>query len=699
MHEGAVTVTPNQVMPFIARTKQATDAPLYVNDTLTELGRLLTHMEQAVVPQSMEQTAGLHDKLQKFRVRVSLIGQVKAGKTALANGMIRRVGMLPSDVNPWTSVVTSINMNTPREQNKQAIFKFFNRDEWEGMIDAGSRVAKMAKNASFEDEFNAIRGQIEDMQARTVARLGKNFKMLLGNQHAFSEFNAELIKRYVCLGEEDQTAEREGRFADLTKSADLFIDNDQFNYPITLSDTPGVNDPFLVREAATLENLGNSDVCVVVLSAHQALSTVDIALMRILLSLKQEQIVLFINRIDELDNPDAQIQEINSYIRATLRDQGLSDQIPLIFGSAAWAEAQAQGTLKNLSEDSVEALQTLITDRAARLPEGAQDDANIDNLQDVTGLTALQRVMDTKSQDDIGMPYAQAVAASAIDLAEQSRVFLQRTVKAASSAMSSVDINSVVKELDNLIDLLHETFSVIHSEEAENIIFNMSGTYQEFISVESKSLFKFLTSKGKINEWTPETDTLRKGLNTVYDAFADTTVARVDELHDETAESVQRLYVALLGHDADSLDIQTPAVKDPGVPTALMRTMNIDLSSTWVTGWLTRKLKKEAYVEKFKKIAMDDMHTTMEEIHHRHVDDYFELVRADLVDFVTKHTETLKGLMALDSATQRHEILKGFGLEDEVRQRIMDLETITEKLGVIAATADDEMPLKQVVNG
>lgn len=690
-------MTVSALTPFISRTRPAAAEPLYVNDTLSEIGQLLTQMEQAVVPQSMERTAALHEKLQSFRVNASLIGQVKAGKTALANGMIGRVGMLPSDVNPWTSVVTSIHMNTPRVQNKQAIFKFFNKEEWDGMLDAGSRVAKMAKNASFEDEFNAIRDQIEDMQSRTVARLGKNFKMLLGNQHAFSEFNAELIKRYVCLGEEDETAEREGRFADLTKSADLYIDNDLFDYPIMLADTPGVNDPFLVREAATLQNLGRSDVCVVVLSAHQALSTVDIALMRILLSLKQEQIVLFINRIDELENPDAQIQEINSYIRTTLHEQGLSDDIPLIFGSAAWAEAQVLESFATLPEDSIAALDKLVADRMKRLPQGAKDDANIDNLEDVTGMTALQRVMDAKSQDDVSIPFAQEVASNAIDLAEQSRVFLQQTVKAAPSAMSSVDLQAVVDELDTLIEGLHETFSVIHVEESENIIYNMSGQYQEFISTESKSLFAFLEGKGKLADWSPDTEHLRKGLNDVYDGFADHAVARIDELHDNTAETIQRLYIALLGHDADNLDILTPAVKDPGVPTALMRTVNVDLSTTWVTGWLTRKLKKDAYVEKFKKIAMDDMHTTMEEVRHVHVDQYFEAVRADLVTFVEKHTETLKGLMSLDSTTQRHEILKGFGLEDEVRQRIYDLEEITAKLHVIANNKDAEpAPLKKV---
>lgn len=690
-------MTASTLTSYITRASQATAHPLVVNDTLAELDKLLTQMERAVVPQSIQATAALHDKLQNFRVCVSLIGQVKAGKTALANGMIGQVGMLPSDVNPWTSVVTSVNMNTPRVQNKQAIFKFFNKEEWDGMLDAGSRVAKMAKSASFEEEYNAIRDQIEDMQKRTVARLGKNFKMLLGNQHAFSEFNADLIKRYVCLGEEDEHAEREGRFADLTKSADLFIDNALFNYPITLADTPGVNDPFLVREAATLQNLGRSNVCVVVLSAHQALSTVDLGLMRILMSLKQDQIVLFVNRIDELENPDAQIQEINTYIRATLREQGLSDDIPLIFGSAAWAEAHVHGSFRTLPEDSVTALEKLIADRTTRLPADARDDMNVDNLDDVSGMTALQRMMDLKAQDDVSLPFAQGVAETAIDLAEQSRVFLQRTVKTVSDTPGKVDLEAVITALDDLTETLHETFSVVHVEEAEDIIFNMSAQYQEFISTESKSLYKYLDGKGALADWTPDTERLRKGLNTVYDDFADRTVGRIDELHDQTAEKIQRLYTALLGRDADNLDIMTPPVKDPGVPTALMRTVNVDLSSTWVTGWITRKLNKDAYVEKFKKIAMEDMHATMEDVRHTHVDLYFEAIRTDLVEFVSNHTATLKGLMSLDSTSQRHEILKGFGREDEVRQRILDLEAITAKLHAIAQRQDAEpAPLKKV---
>jgi hypothetical protein len=153
-----------------------------------------------------------------------------------------------------------------------------------------------------------------------------------------------------------------------------------------------------------------------------------------------------------------------------------------------------------------------------------------------------------------------------------------------------------------------------------------------------------------------------------------------------------------LGGDGTDLEILTPAVKDPGVPIALMRTVNIDLSSTWVTGWLTRKLKKEKYVDKFKKIAMDDMQVTMEEIQQTHVDNYFENARTELIDFVSQHADTLKRLTTLDSAAQRHEILKGFGLEDEVRQRIIDLENIAVGLQTISAY-DDAAPMLKVANG
>ena len=42
---------------------------------------------------------------------ITMIGQVKAGKTSLVNAMAGLPDLLPADVNPWTSVVTSLHLN------------------------------------------------------------------------------------------------------------------------------------------------------------------------------------------------------------------------------------------------------------------------------------------------------------------------------------------------------------------------------------------------------------------------------------------------------------------------------------------------------------------------------------------------------------------------------------------------------------
>ena len=51
----------------------------------------------------------LSDLMASFSAIVTLVGQVKAGKTALTNALAGTPGLLPMDVNPWTSRITSSN--------------------------------------------------------------------------------------------------------------------------------------------------------------------------------------------------------------------------------------------------------------------------------------------------------------------------------------------------------------------------------------------------------------------------------------------------------------------------------------------------------------------------------------------------------------------------------------------------------------
>ena len=686
--------TPDE-LDFLNRVKQPSPKAQKLQAAFSELSEMLSRLEQLVVPELLLPTTNLVREVDKFAVRASLIGQVKAGKTALTNALLGTADLLPSDVNPWTSVVTSVHLNQKAPNNRSAIFRFFNRNDWDAMVATGGRIAKMAKEAKMDTEADDLRDQIVEMQERTTKRLGKNFELLLGGHHAFSDFDSELIKRYVCLGEEDDAQSREGRFADLTKSADLYMDSGSFDYPITFADTPGVNDPFLVREAVTLESLGQSDICVIVLSAHQALSTTDLALMRILINLKHEQIVLFVNRVDELANPQEQIEEINRHIRETLATQSLPASIPVVFGSAAWAEAQISGSLDVLPDASVEALATLVEARS----EAAFDASNLIGLRDLSGLSALQSVLDQKATDDICVPFAASIARRASDLALQSRAILTKTASMSPTAVRSgpLEIGEIEARVDAFLTQVDEKFDAIRSKYAERMTFEMSGAFNGFIFRESRELASHIEGRGRLSDWSPDAEGLRRSLNTVYGTVSKEMLVKIEHIYLRTHQIFETLYEQLTGEKASELGLSAPVCANPATPISLMRTMSVDLASGWITNWLTRRIQKETYLKKFKDVTVEQMRSTLDEVREKHIEEFLDMAQANLQEFVDTHLGNLRCHARLDSVEERAELRRKLGSADSVDARIAELsDHIAEFEHIMSWLAEDDLGDKRI---
>ena len=660
-----------------------------LSDRFAAVSGALRKLEAAVTPEGVPRIEKLHDKLGDFVARVSLIGQVKAGKTALANGLLGTDGLLPSDVNPWTSVVTSLHVNVEHPKGKRAIFRFFDEDDWANMVDNGGRIADLARKAKFDTKLEELTTQIKDMKRRTEERLGRNFKMLLGNQHAFLEYNTDLIKRYVCLGEEDMLAQKEGRFADLTKTADIYMEHPGFAYPLTLADTPGVNDPFLIREAATLDNLGNTDICVVVLSAHQALSTVDIGLMRVLMSLKNQRIIVFVNRVDELEDTDKQIMEINAYVSEMLRKQKLPGDIPVVFGSALWAQAATQGSTADVPEDSLIALQNLIAARQKRLPHDAVDRANIDELSDVSGMTALRNAIDDIVSDHVLAPFMKGLAEQAFEVAERSSVYLRQTFQADLVTVDPDAAAAATRFIEQSQSRIPAAVARKQTALAEQLTFEIAEAYREFINAEKRSLKQHLESSNRLEDWAPDSGELRRQLNAAYGNFADEAENFFHRLGEGAAHSLAEKYRGLLGENGKKFDIPAPTFESPGTPISLMRTLTIDLSANFIAGWFKRRLQKDAYLEEFEQIALADMRSTLEEIKDDNLSAYCDAGNHRMYEFLYDHAETIKQLSQLGDSAQRAELQKKLGVESEVEGRLAD---IADAMDLLHAERDIAKP-------
>ncbi len=271
--------------------------------------------------------------------RIAVIGQVKAGKSSFVNALVGRPGLLPTDVNPWTTVVTKLHFNFARAPEGVAgAFRFFDHDEWKSIAEGGGRIRELTERLVPGFTSDALSRYLEAMRRRAEQRLGPDFGKLLGTTHTFPRLDRNILEQYVCAGSSG-TPHGPGQYSDITKTADIYFKSNEFGFPTVLIDTPGTNDPFLVRDEITRRSLDGADFHIVVLTARQPLSTADVALFRILRGLHKDRIVVFVNRIDQLARLPDDADTVAALVHDGLRAEFPDIDIPIVIGSALWANA------------------------------------------------------------------------------------------------------------------------------------------------------------------------------------------------------------------------------------------------------------------------------------------------------------------------------------------------------------------------
>jgi Dynamin family len=282
--------------------------------------------------------------LDRLACRIGVIGQVKAGKSSLINALMGKPGLLPTDVNPWTTAVTRIHFGlADAPPNVAAEFSFFAPDEWEQLANGSGQIRELTQTLVPGFRVELLQKHVEEMRRRTTLRLGSTLDSLLGKKHVYSLLSPEDLERYICASLPDNASEQKGVYSDIIKTADLYFGKSEFSFPTTIIDTPGTNDPYLVRDEIARRTLESAHIHIVVLTPQQALSTADVALLRILRGLNKDRIVVFLNRIDQLGDLVRDVPIIMRHVREGLRRELPGSELPVIAGSAFWADAALRG--------------------------------------------------------------------------------------------------------------------------------------------------------------------------------------------------------------------------------------------------------------------------------------------------------------------------------------------------------------------
>ena len=625
-----------------------------------DLSARLDQLVSAADPRTAARASALRSRLDGFAAKVIMVGQVKAGKTALTNVMAGRPGLLPSDVNPWTSVVTNIMMRgkTAKQTNDEvkARFTFFNRNEWDNLMVGGGRLGELAERAGASEEALEVQRQIELMRKKTETRLGRHFELLLGQNHDYGYVDTELMERYVSLGDEDDlddVSSKTGRFADITKSADLFLDVPEYEMPLHLCDTPGVNDTFMMREQITMRSLRGAELCVVVLSAHQALSTVDLALMRIIATMEKRQIILFVNRVDELRDPVTQIPEIREGIVKTLKANKVETDIPIIFGSAKWAETALVDDPDILHADSTKTLAEYLP--TLDVVEG-EDDAQ--QIWRASGMTDLLTAISERVRDGSAQHFLEKISRGTRNLANEARAVVTADQKRSSDAqIMEVD----AENLDASIQKVDQHFQVAMEELCtslhKDLLARLEKAQDGFVRRATDSLINHFERHGEQGQWQYDPAGLRVLQRSAYLGFSRNVGQKVGALLQDAAQNVEAVYRLALGNDLSDFRIEAPQAPQVPPPVGLGKTIALDLQGNWWRRWWQRRKGFQSSATEYAQLIRAETQSILNELDTSQVQPVLDECRSVYKSFIAEHIETVHRLSGVEDTETRTELV------------------------------------------
>ncbi|SFC58364.1 dynamin family protein [Tropicimonas isoalkanivorans] len=618
-------------------------------------------------------TRKLQQRLRRAEPSVTMIGQVKSGKTSLVNAMIGCPDLLPADVNPWTSVVTSIHLSSrPLLDSTRAMFRFFEQDEWKKLMQGGGRLGELAGRAGADDDLAKVAAQLETMRAKSMNRLGDKFELLMGQEHKYGFLDPELVERYVCLGDDFETdhdtSTTRGRFADITKSADLYMYRPEYPVDLCIRDTPGVNDTFMMREQITMRAIRESRSCVVVLSAHQAMSTVDLALIRLIANIPSRSVVIFVNRIDELPDPGAQAGDIAASIRKTIRDHHGPEDAQILFGSAYWANNALRGTLPDMNAESTQSLINWAEAETGEMPEDASGQLSTADVWHLSGIPRLFEALSGRVSDTVGREVSDYVARSALNLAAslETSTHLGRRSSHDSNVVP-MNHQALPAELDRIEQRCRQRIA----DEFERIILDfhqrLDRAHAGFVDRATGALIKHLETHGDKSVWSYDPTGLRILLRTAFQVFARRSQACIKTVYEEAAAEACELYVRGFGVDPESFTIEPPAGPILPPPVFLGQTIALDMNVGWWTRWWRARRGYRAYAADFADLINSETAGMVETLKSDYGAATRDAALRPLMDFVAGQRQILNDL-ALRSEILPED-LEDAGLGDGAKQK------------------------------
>lgn len=584
-------------------------------------GRLIAlaaYLEPHLDEHALPLLAEARKLLEQQSCRIAVIGQIKAGKSSFINAFTQRSDLLPTDVNPWTAVVTLLHFcHEAAPPEHAAVFHLFSPDEWQRLAQGGGLLRELTERLvpGFQPEL--LRAQLEGMRQRAERRLGPELPQLLGQTHCYEQITPELLDDYVSAGTYmagGGPGEQRRNYSDITRTAELFLTGGPFAYPVTLVDTPGTNDPFLVRDEITRRSLENSDIYIFVISALQPLSATDISLLRILNGLHKDRIVVFINRVDQLKNPRADGEAVKAAVKQRLAREFPALNVPVIAGSAWWGGLSLAAGQRDLSRvlppGSVTCLREFGLPNAVQIAPGhsppAADAERIGKaLHAASGLPAVASAVTEMLAGGNSAVLLRQLAACFLELARASEISAKMELQSVLGLLESrrAETRAVsdrisqerrsLAALDEPIRQIQQSFAVIEQQlneivrtEMGNLRTDLRSIIETFALDECRAMVSSMHHREHDGTWRCDLAPLREQLELRYVEVYRATEDRIIQIERVLYPQLKTIIDAILPGCGVEVNEDYPVHPNPHPSVApLSETVVLDLDMPWWKLW------------------------------------------------------------------------------------------------------------------
>jgi len=574
-------------------------------------------------------------RLEQQSFRIAVVGQIKSGKSSLINALVRQPRLLPTDVTPWTTTVTHMHFCKSRPlSGAGASFEFFSTPEWNDLANGDRRIRELTQRLDPSFEPDLLRQHVEAMKQRAVMRLGADFAQLLGNTHNYATFDSGLLARYVCSGSFPSNSPL-GQYADITKQADLYFDGGPFAFPVTVTDTPGTNDPFLIRDEITRRSLESADLYIVVVTARQPLSEADVNLMRLMRGLNSERIIVFVNRIDDFSDVSYDVAEVLMYVERKLKTDFPGANIPVIAGSASWANCALAPDSESIGRLMQRSSLGYLADIGLLPREQLQPEAVYGNgsgrlcraLYAASGLPSMYRAVSEYMRHSPPAQLQMQTARWFCEMAAASGKAVSIELESVRNATSGVNeraaleretavLNEVAANVERSSKTIRQQFVSIIAEEMADLRQSLTSVIEGHAMNERHVLVSTLKTGGSARRtWTLEGVALRRALADEFKECFERATARVLALQAKIAPELAKLMGLIApeiplpaGPDRRLLLVPQPSMA------ALSRFVALDIEDSWWSSLWKGRTTPESYGEQIESLIKAEFGPVGEEL-------------------------------------------------------------------------------------